>query len=129
MGPPAGRGRPDRTTIIYDGDCPLCRGSVAWIRTRDRTGAFDFVPFQQPGFEGRFPQVPRAVCEAGVTLVRPDGSVASGADALPDVLRELPRWRRLAPVLGARALRPLARCVYNRIASHRLRDVGAGRQS
>lgn len=100
---------------------------MAWIRARDRAGAFEFVPFQDPRFEERFPQVPRAVCEAAVTLVRPDGSVASGADALPEILRPLPRWRRLAPVLGAPALRPLARWIYKRIATHRLRDIGADR--
>jgi len=113
-----------RVAVIYDGACPLCRGSVAWIRARDRGGAFDFVPFQDPGFAERFPQVPLPACEQAVTLVLPDGSLRSGADALPEILRRLPRWRLLAPVLAWRALRPPARWVYRRIASRRLRDTG-----
>ena len=110
--------------IIYDGACPLCRGSVAWIRARDRGGVFDFVPFQDPGFAERFPQVPLPACEQAVTLVLPDGSLRSGADALPEILRRLPRWRLLAPLVGWRPARPLARRVYNHIAATRLRDTG-----
>jgi predicted DCC family thiol-disulfide oxidoreductase YuxK len=117
--------RGPRIAVIYDGACPLCRGSVEWIRTRDRAGAFAFVPFQDPGFAERFPQVPLPACEQAVTLVLPDGSLRSGADALPEILRRLPRWRLLAPLLGWRAVRPLARRVYNHIAARRLRDTGS----
>ena len=113
-----------RVAVIYDGACPLCRGSVAWIRARDRGGAFDFVPFQDPGFAERFPRVPRPACEQAVTLVLPDGSLRSGADALPEILRRLPRWRLLAPLVGWRPARPLARRVYDHIAATRLRDTG-----
>lgn len=111
-----------RATLIYDGRCQLCRNSVAWIRARDAGRAFDFVPCQEPGLEARFPQVPRAACERAVTLVLSDGSQYSGADALPHILREIPRWRALAPLLTRRALRPLAARLYGFIATRRLRD-------
>jgi predicted DCC family thiol-disulfide oxidoreductase YuxK len=112
-----------RATLIYDGRCQLCRTSVEWIRARDTRRVFDFLPFQEADLEARFPQVSRAECERAVTLVLPGGAVLSGADALPSVLGELPRWRLLAPLLSWRLLRPLSRRLYDYISTRRLRDI------
>jgi predicted DCC family thiol-disulfide oxidoreductase YuxK len=32
------------STILYDGECRLCSGAVAFVRRRDRRGRFRFVP-------------------------------------------------------------------------------------
>lgn len=38
-----------RLTIFYDGWCPTCARSVAWLRAADLLGVFSFVSFRDPG--------------------------------------------------------------------------------
>jgi YVTN family beta-propeller protein len=100
-----------RTAVIYDGACPLCRGSVEWIRTRDRAGAFAFVPFQDPGFAERFPQVPLPACEQAVTLVLPDGSavyVPNEVDGTVSVIDPATRSVTATVDVGAGPRQPVA---------------------
>jgi len=69
--------------LIFDGRCGFCR---IWIDYWKRltAGRIEFAPSQDVG--DRFPQIPpRAFAEA-VQLVRPDGSVASGARAVFETL-------------------------------------------
>jgi predicted DCC family thiol-disulfide oxidoreductase YuxK len=69
--------------LIYDGRCGFCRIWIDyWKRlTGDRV---DFAPSQEVA--SRFPQIaPEAFAEA-VQLVRPDGTVASGARAVFETL-------------------------------------------
>ena len=54
-------------------------------------------------------------------LVLPDGRVLEGADAVPELLRRIPRWRWAAVVLGAPGVRGVARRVYRWIAANRMR--------
>jgi predicted DCC family thiol-disulfide oxidoreductase YuxK len=115
-----------RATLIYDGRCSLCRGAIEWIRARDAGGAFEFVPFQEPDLEARYPAVRRAQCERAVTLLLPRRAPLAGAEALPAVLALLPRWRHIAPLLGLPPLRPLSRRLYDWIAMHRPRDPEGG---
>jgi hypothetical protein len=69
--------------LIFDGKCGFCR---IWIDYWKRLtgGRIDFAPSQEVA--PRFPQIrPEAFVEA-VQLVRPDGSVASGARAVFETL-------------------------------------------
>jgi predicted DCC family thiol-disulfide oxidoreductase YuxK len=111
----------ERATLIFDGDCALCRKSAEWIRARDTHSAFDYLPYQDATLQRRFPEISRRECERALHLVAADGQLTVGADALPDILSRLPRWRRVAPVLRLRALRPLSRWLYRRIARTRSR--------
>jgi predicted DCC family thiol-disulfide oxidoreductase YuxK len=105
-----------RSIIIFDGECGLCRHSVEWIRARDTGDVFEYLPYQSEELETRFPGISRSACARALHLVREDGSVLVGADALPAILARLPRWRRLAPVLAWPPLRPLSRWLYRHIA-------------
>ena len=69
--------------LIYDGRCGFCR---IWIDYWKRlTGErIDFAPSQEVG--DRFPQIPPKAFAEAVQLVRPDGSVASGARAVFETL-------------------------------------------
>jgi hypothetical protein len=69
--------------LIYDGRCGFCR---IWIDYWKRlTGEHvDFAPSQEVG--DRFPQIPPKAFAEAVQLVRPDGSVASGARAVFETL-------------------------------------------
>jgi predicted DCC family thiol-disulfide oxidoreductase YuxK len=111
--------------LIYDDQCGLCRGFVGWVRARDRAGSFEFVPCRSDQLPVRFPQVPREACERAMQLVRRDGAVLAGADAVPEVLRRIPGWSLPARLLAWRALRPINRRVYRWIADNRPRDGAA----
>lgn len=69
--------------LIFDGRCGFCR---IWIDYWKRltAGRIDFVPSQEVG--DRFPQISREAFAQAVQLVRPDGTVASGARAVFETL-------------------------------------------
>jgi len=65
--------------------------------------------------------VDEAACLAAMQLVLSDGRVLSGADAVPELIRRIPRWRWLASLFAVPGLRPIARRLYAWIAQNRMR--------
>lgn len=114
----------DPAVLIYDGDCPMCRASALWLLRRAmNAGAegLDVMPCRSPARRARFPQVPEEACLRAMHLVLPDGRVLAGADAVPEILARLPRWRWLARAFEVPGARPLARRLYAWIANNRMR--------
>src|SRR5947209_1026542 len=72
-----------KPVLIYDGHCSFCRIWIDyWQRlTGDRV---EYAPSQEVG--SQYPQIPEAAFAEAVQLVRPDGSVASGARAAFETL-------------------------------------------
>ena len=115
------RGRPmgvDRPTLIYDGECGLCRETVALLTRWDRAGRVALIPFQDQSRVAAF-QIPTPALAAAMHLVLPDGRVLAGADAAPELLRLLPGKAWLAAVFGVPGVMPVARRVYAWIARRR----------
>jgi len=82
-------------TLIYDGECGICRTSVELVRRWDREHVLRVVPFQDAVAVARFPIALPALA-AAMHLVLPDGRVYAGADAIPELLRLFPGsagWR------------------------------------
>jgi predicted DCC family thiol-disulfide oxidoreductase YuxK len=82
-------------------------------------GAFEFLPCQSAERRARFPDLAEARCMEAIQLVLPDGRVLAGDAAIPEILRHMQGWRRLAALFrlpGARALAPL---VSGWVARHR----------
>jgi predicted DCC family thiol-disulfide oxidoreductase YuxK len=110
--------RPERPTLIYDGECGFCRASVNRLLRWDREHRLDVVPFQdQTRVAGL--GIPLPALAAAMHLVNPGGAVYSGADAVPELLRLLPGKRWLAPLFRMPGVLPLARRVYRSIAARR----------
>ena len=40
----------DQFQVFFDGDCPLCRREIDWLRKRDRHHQIDFVDIAAPSF-------------------------------------------------------------------------------
>ncbi len=110
--------RPERPTLIYDGECGFCRASVDLALRWDREHRLDTVPFQDQGRVAAF-GIPLPALAAAMHLVLPDGRVFAGADAVPEILRLLPGKRWLAPVFRLPGALPLARRLYGWIARRR----------
>ena len=97
----------NRPVLIFDGKCGFCRIWINYWRklTGDR---IEYLPSQEVG--DRFPQIPFTAYAESVQLVRPDGSVASGARAVFESLN-----RESLYVLFASFAEP----AYRLIARHR----------
>ena len=121
MGPLAAATGPV-ATLIYDGECAMCRASALWIMRRALdAGTLEILPCRSAPRRARFPQVTDEQCMTAMQLVLPDGRVLAGADAMPELLRRVPRWRWVAALFALPGMRPLARVVYAWIARHRMR--------
>jgi len=76
-----------RSTLVYDGDCGICRTWVDYWRglTGDRVL---YRPYQEAAPE--FPGIPREAFANAVQLIEPDGKVYSGAAATYRVIAHAP---------------------------------------
>ena len=109
----------DRHVILFDGVCDLCNSGVAWIRARDRGGAFEFLPLQSPEVPRRWPALDPAALAGSMHVVAPDGRVRAGIDAAPWIFARLPGWRWLAALLAVPLVRGVAKPVYSFVAARR----------
>jgi len=96
--------------LLYDGRCGFCK---IWIHywqqlTGDRV---EYASSQEAG--ARYPQIPPRSFSEAVQLVRPDGTVASGAQAVYETLGMEKIYESSRLVSG------LSEVVYRFIASHR----------
>ena len=97
---------PLKSTVYFDGSCPLCRAEIEYYRRQDQAGALCFVDVSDAA----------AATPEGVTRQRAmqrfhvsagDGRVLSGAAAFVEVWAGLPKWRwaaRAASLPGAMAI-------------------------
>jgi predicted DCC family thiol-disulfide oxidoreductase YuxK len=98
--------QPAKSTVYYDGSCPLCRAEIGYYRRTDDAGALCFVDVSTaaaapPEGMTQLQAMQRFHVRAG------DGRVLSGAAAFIEVWRRLPRWRwaaRVASLPGALAV-------------------------
>jgi predicted DCC family thiol-disulfide oxidoreductase YuxK len=94
-----------KSTVYFDGSCPLCQAEIGYYRRNDRAGALCFVDVSESG----------AVTPEGLTRHRAmerfhfrasDGRVLSGAAAFVEIWSRLPNWRwaaRAASIPGVLA--------------------------
>lgn len=105
-------------TLIYDGECGICRQAVALLKRWDREHVLQYVPFQNQAAVARF-GIALPALAAAMHLIVPDGRVYPGADAIPELLRLCPGKRWLAPLFRIPGVLPLARRIYAWIARRR----------
>lgn len=107
--------------LVYDGDCALCRDTVAWVKARDRAGLIQAVPFQESGALEAL-GLSRAEAERAAWLMDLDGRCHEGAAAINRVFAELgPFWRAVASAYSLPLVRWGEDRLYRWIATHRAR--------
>ena len=109
---------PGQPTLIYDGECGLCRAAARTLTRWDRERRIALVAFQDRERVARF-GIPLPALAAAMHLVLPDGRVLAGADAVPELLRRLPGRGWMAWPFALPGARRLARRVYAWIAVRR----------
>ncbi|HKB26270.1 MAG TPA: DUF393 domain-containing protein [Methylomirabilota bacterium] len=112
----------DTATLIYDGECAMCRASALWVmRLALSRGALEILPCRSEPRRARFPQVSDAACMEAMQLALPDGRVLAGADAVPALLRRIRGLGWLATLFALPGARPVARRFYAWVARNRMR--------
>ncbi len=110
-----------KSIVVYDGDCRFCCRQVERIRRWDTRAQLEYVTRQQPELIERMPALADADFNTGMRLITLDGTIHVGADAVYQIARRLPRWRRIVWVYRVPVIHALARLVYAWIAANRLR--------
>lgn len=91
-----------KSTVFFDGSCPLCRAEIGYYRRKDQHRALCFVDISETGSVP--PQgIARQRAMERFHVRASDGRVLSGAAAFVEVWTRLPRWRwaaRVAPLPG-----------------------------
>lgn len=102
--------------MLFDGECSFCRRSVTLLArlTRDKVR---YEPWQEA--IGRFPQLSRDALSTAVHLVRPDGHVSRGMQAVCRALDAGGHPLTLRIYMGAPRLAALSERFYDLVARNR----------
>ncbi|HEY2157820.1 MAG TPA: DCC1-like thiol-disulfide oxidoreductase family protein [Isosphaeraceae bacterium] len=115
-GKPAGR-------VLYDGACPRCRASMALITAGDPDRLVEPVDLTSVDVAKVHPSLTKESCLRAMHLVRADGRVESGYDAVMTVLGWTPPFWPLSLVRHVPGISAIGRRVYRAIADSRPRDA------
>ena len=92
-----------RSTVYFDGSCPLCRAEINYYRRSDHSGGLCFVDVSGSDVLVPYGLTQRRAMER-FHVRTGDGALLSGAAAFVEVWARLPRWRwaaRAAALPGA----------------------------
>ena len=103
--------------VWMDGDCSVCRASMAWCEVRDRGERVRFHDFRAAADDDL--PAPREVLEASIWVRGPDGALHEGFEGWRTILGALPRWRWLAHATRFPPLRWLGPPIYRLVAGNR----------
>lgn len=113
---PAGR-------VLYDGGCPRCRASMALIAAADPDHVVEPVDLTAVNVASIHSSLTRAACMKAMHLVRADGRVDVGYDAVATLGRWIPLVWPLGLIASLPLLSRVGHRVYNAVAASRPRDV------
>ncbi len=114
---------PGRDVILFDGHCRLCSRAARQLAGLLGSSRTELRSFRQPGVLEAFPGVSLERCERRIQLVRADGEVFEGAEALVRALSSRPLgW--LLFIYYVPGLRRLVDVAYSLVARYRFRLMG-----
>jgi predicted DCC family thiol-disulfide oxidoreductase YuxK len=108
-------------TVLFDGDCALCRASAERVRRLDRLRRVELLDLHDPSVPARFPQVDRDRALRLMQAVDSSGRVSSGVDAWAEIARRIPGWRLASVLLRVPGIHAVAESVYAWVARNRYR--------
>jgi len=118
----AGLDRRPSGKILYDGACPKCRASMAFLTAGDPDRVLEPIDLTAVDVATVHPSLTREACMRSMHLVRGDGRVEAGYDAVMTVVGWTPLFAPLALARWIPGVSPIGKRVYNRIAESRPRD-------
>lgn len=103
--------------LLYDGDCPLCRSMVAFLRRIGLTRQVNVIPWQQANITDE--SLGERI-RSEIIMVDPEsGETAGGIDVISQLFRSATLFRTLAVLLDFPFIRRLAEMLYTLIALNR----------
>jgi predicted DCC family thiol-disulfide oxidoreductase YuxK len=113
--------KPDKTTVFYDGGCPLCRREIDHYRRIDLTGRMCWLDVtREHGALDEFGLSVHAAM-AQLHVMDRDGVWHTGAYGFAAMWEELPRYRWLARMLRRTRMLPVLDIIYKPFARWRLK--------
>jgi predicted DCC family thiol-disulfide oxidoreductase YuxK len=109
--------------VLYDGACPYCRKSMALFTAADPDHVIEPVDLTAVNVATIHPSLTREACLKAMHVVRRDGRVAAGFDAVALLARALPLFWPLGLIAFVPGVASLGRLIYQRVADARPRDV------
>ena len=114
----ASSSRPKSLTVVYDGECLLCRRSVHWLAQQYQSVPIRSIPASSAEAVERFGGIPNYGDD--MIVAADDGRVWVGPpDAYLAVMWALPILRPLSYLLAIRPLKPLVRRVFRVVTGNR----------
>mgnify|MGYP001212313483 CR=1 FL=1 len=100
-------------TVLYDGDCPLCRREIAWYRGLKGAEGMRWVDVRAVAGETIAPGVSLDAAVRRFHVISADGNVRTGGYAFVEIWRNIPCLRPLAFLFRPRACAWLLNRVYD----------------
>ncbi len=110
----------ERCKLLYDGECPICRREVRWLRRVDRRGRLEFVDISAPDFSAAQYGLTEEAVQGALHALLPDGRVARAMEAVRAAYRAVGLSWVVAPTAWP-ILRPIFDRTYRVFARNRLR--------
>jgi predicted DCC family thiol-disulfide oxidoreductase YuxK len=118
-----GLGRP--YTVVYDGTCKVCTRLANVLRRWDKPLCIEVVASQTPGVPARFPWIPAKAYAEALQMIGPGGRTWSGAAAVEQILKVLPKGKLIAWIFSIPFMRAIADRFYRWFARNRY-HLGCG---
>lgn len=110
--------RPESLTVVFDGECVLCRSSVHWLAQQRQAVPIRSIPASSAEAMEQFGETPNYGDD--MIVAAPDGRVWIGPpDAYLVVMWAIPFLRPLSYVMAIRPLKPLVRRVFQLVTGNR----------
>ena len=113
--------RATRHTLLYDGDCPFCRGQMRCVRRLDWGRRFALLPLQDEAVGALAPALSREALPEAIHCVAADGRIFRGAACLRFVALRLPVVAPLGLLLWLPGALSLAELSYRWLSRNRHR--------
>lgn len=107
-----------KTTVLYNGACPICRREIEHYRGLDRLGsqALDFADISEPHPVLERVTLSEDVAKRRLHVVDAEGRLLSGIPAFVEIWARLPRYRWLSMLADWPILKGLLPWIYEPIA-------------
>jgi predicted DCC family thiol-disulfide oxidoreductase YuxK len=110
--------KPGSLTVVYDGECVLCRRSVHWLSEQRQAVPIRSIAASSPEAVKHFGYLPNYGDDMIVSA--DDGRIWVGPpDAYLAVMWAIPHLRALSYVLAIRLLKPVVRRVFQLVTGNR----------
>jgi predicted DCC family thiol-disulfide oxidoreductase YuxK len=109
----------EKLTLLYDGQCSICRGATERLKRRDRENRIAPEDISDPAFDPTRYGLTTEQVRAAMYVVLPDGQVLSAMDAVRAAYAAVGRGWLLAPTKWP-GIHWIADALYGYFARHRL---------